>query len=498
MNSSHGAAVPVRHPERFFIGGSWVPPSGDAAFDVIDPTTEDVFYRAAAAGPGDVDGAVAAAREAFDTGPWPRLTHAERAEYLRAMAAAVRRRAADLATIWSGETGAVHSEALGALATPPEVYEFYADLAESFPFVERYPDAVDGTGRLVRMLVREPVGVVGAIIPWNGPAPMIAFKAAPALLAGCTVVIKSSPEAPGAGHVMAEIAEEVGLPPGVWNAVTADREVSELLVRDPRVDKITFTGSTAAGRRIASICGDRVARCTLELGGKSAAVILDDYDLGAAASALESTWHWAGQVCAALTRAIVPRGRQGDLVDALTETFTGVAIGDPFDEATQLGPLAMGRQRDRVERYIGAGVAEGATLVTGGRRPGHLERGYFIEPTIFANVDNGSTIAREEIFGPVLSVIPADSEEHAIALANDTAYGLNASVFTNDAGRALSVARQLRSGTVGHNGFRGDWRIAFGGFKESGVGRECGREGVYPFVEPKTVILSAGHDAVGA
>jgi aldehyde dehydrogenase (NAD+) len=491
MNPRHGAAVPVCHPDRFFIGGSWVQPSTDTTFGVIDPTTEDVFYRAAAAGHDDVDRAVAAAREAFDMGPWPGLTHAERAEYLLAMAAAVRRRAADLATIWSGETGAVHSQALDALLTPPEIYEFYAGLAESFPFVERYPDANDDTGRLIRMLVREPVGVVGAIIPWNGPSPMIAFKTAPALLSGCTVVIKSSPEAPGAGHVMAEIAEEVGLPPGVWNTITADREHSELLVRDPRVDKITFTGSTAAGRRIASICGERVARCTLELGGKSAAVILDDYDLDAAASALESTWHWAGQVCAALTRAIVPRDRQDDLVDALRASFTGVAIGDPYNEETQMGPLAMGRQRDRVEHYIRVGVAEGATLVTGGRRPQYLERGYFIEPTIFANVDNGSTIAREEIFGPVLSVIPADSEEHAIALANDTSYGLNASVFTNDTRRALSVARRLRSGTVGHNGFRSDWRIAFGGFKESGIGRECGREGVYPFVESKTVILAA-------
>jgi aldehyde dehydrogenase (NAD+) len=491
MNPRHAVAVPIRHPDRFFIGGSWVQPSEDTSFNVIDPTTEDVFYRAAAAGPDDVDRAVAAARAAFDTGPWPTLTYTERAEYLRAIAAAVRRRRADLAMLWSGETGAVHSQALDALLTPPEIYEFYADLAESFPFVERYPDAPDGTGRLIRMLVREPVGVVGAIIPWNGPSPMIAFKAAPALLSGCTVVIKSSPEAPGAGHVMAEIAEEVGLPPGVWNAVTADRENSELLVRDPRVDKITFTGSTTAGRRIASICGDRVARCTLELGGKSAAVILDDYDLAAVASALGTTWHWAGQVCAALTRAIVTRDRQDDLIAALKDTFTGVKIGDPYDESTQLGPLAIRRQRDRVERFLLAGQEEGATLVTGGRRPERLERGFFIEPTVFANVDNRSTLAREEIFGPVLSVIPADSEEHAIALANDTSYGLNASVFTNDTDRALSVARRLRSGTVGHNGFRSDWKIAFGGFKQSGTGRECGREGVYPFTESKTVILAA-------
>jgi acyl-CoA reductase-like NAD-dependent aldehyde dehydrogenase len=312
---------------------------------------------------------------------------------------------------------------------------------------------------------------------------MIAMKAAPALLAGCTVVVKCSPEAPGAGQIMAEIAEEVGLPPGVWNMITADREESELLVRDSRVDKITFTGSTAAGRRIGSICGERIARCTLELGGKSAAVVLDDYDAAAVARVLANTWHWAGQVCAALTRVVVTRSRHDEIVDALHSEFTGVTIGDPFDGATQMGPLSIARQRDRVEGYIRTGIDEGATLVTGG------DRGYFVEPTLFADVDNASTIAQQEIFGPVLAVIPADSEEHAVALANQSPYGLNASIFTNDGDRALEVARRLRSGSVGHNGFRTDWTIAFGGFKDSGIGRECGREGVYPFLESKTVVL---------
>jgi aldehyde dehydrogenase (NAD+) len=304
------------------------------------------------------------------------------------------------------------------------------------------------------------------------------------------VVLKSSPEAPGEGYLIAEAAEAVGLPPGVLNVLTADREVSELLVRDPRVDKITFTGSTAAGRRIASICGERIARCTLELGGKSAAVILDDMDIATAAQTLSrAECFLSGQVCSSLTRIVVTRQRHDELLEALASTFSQVRVGGPFDAQTQMGPLAASRQRDRVEGYIAKGVADGFTLATGGGRPKDLDRGWFVEPTVFGNVDNHSVIAQEEIFGPVLSVIPARDEQDAIAIANDTIYGLNASVFTNDVDRARQVAGQLRSGTVGHNAFRTDFSVAFGGFKQSGIGREGGREGLLPFLETKTVIL---------
>jgi aldehyde dehydrogenase (NAD+) len=308
--------------------------------------------------------------------------------------------------------------------------------------------------------------------------------------AGCTEVLKCSPEAPGIGYLVAEIAKEVGLPAGVLNVVTADREVSELLVRDPRVDKITFTGSTAAGRRIGSICGGRIARCTLELGGKSAAVILDDVDLQVVADTISTeTCFPAGQVCAALTRIVVPRHRHDELLDALSSTFSKVRLGDPFDPETQMGPLVSERQRDRVLTYIDKGVADGAVLATGGKRPADLERGWFVEPTVFGEVDNASAIGREEIFGPVLSVIPADDEADAVRVANDTIYGLNACVYTNDVERARAVAGELRSGTVGQNAFRVDFGIAFGGFKQSGIGREGGVEGLYPFLETKTVIL---------
>jgi acyl-CoA reductase-like NAD-dependent aldehyde dehydrogenase len=487
MTLANEISAPLRHADRFFIGGEWVKPSSDAMIDVIDSATEQLFFSVAEAQGPDMARAVTAARQAFDTGPWPRMRHEERAEYLRAIATELGKRAEDVGQIWPRESGVLHLIAKGSVAGAAKSFDYYAGLAGTFPFEE---EAQPSAGGKFGLIVREPVGVVGAIIPWNAPLGLITYKIAPALLAGCTIILKASPEAPGEAYVMAEIAEAVGLPPGVLNVVTADREVSELLVRDSRVDKITFTGSTAAGRRIASLCGERIARCTLELGGKSAAVILDDMDLAKAAATLaRAECFLSGQVCSSLTRIVVSQSRHDELVEALAGTFSQVQVGDPFDARTQMGPLVAERQRDRVEGYIAKGLAEGATLATGGGRPDHLERGWFIEPTVFGNVDNSSTIAQEEIFGPVLSVIPAKDEEQAIAIANDTIYGLNASVFTNDVDRARDVARQLRSGTVGHNAFRTDFGISFGGFKQSGLGREGGTEGLLPFLETKTVIL---------
>ena len=487
MAMTREVGVPIEHADRFFIDGEWVAPSSSSMFDVVDSGTEELFVRIAEAQRPDIDRAVGAARQAFDAGPWPRLSHAERAGYLRAIGEGLRARTGDLGQIWPRQSGVLHKVAqysgVGAGAT----FDMYAAFADTFAFEERATPTLGGEFGL---LVREPVGVVGAIIPWNAPVSLISHKIAPALLAGCTVVLKVSPEAPGEAYVVAEVAAAVGLPPGVLNVVTADREVSEALVRDPRVDKITFTGSTAAGRRIASLCGERIARCTLELGGKSAAVILDDIDLDTAASTLaRSECFLSGQVCSSLTRIIVSRSRQDALVDALASRFAKVAVGDPFDPATQMGPLVAERQRDRVLGYVAKGVEEGARLVTGGGRPAHLDRGWFVEPTVFADVDNSSTIAQEEIFGPVFTVIPVADEQDAVRLANDTIYGLNASVFTDDVERARDVAGQLRSGTVGHNAFRTDFGIAFGGFKQSGIGREGGTEGLLPFLETKTVIL---------
>jgi aldehyde dehydrogenase (NAD+) len=491
MSLTTDPRAPLRSPDRFFIGGEWVKPSSDSTIDVIDSDTEQLYFQVAEAQAADMDLAIGAARSAFDRGPWPRMTHAERAGYLRAMADKLAARGPDYSQMWPRESGVLHSIARASERGNPQTLRFYADLANDYPFEEPFTPSPSGLpGGEFGLMVREPVGVVGAIIPWNGPMPLILNKMSPALLAGCTVIIKLSPEAPGAGYLIAEIAEEVGLPAGVVNVMTADREVSELLVRDPRVDKIAFTGSTATGRKIGAICGGRVARCTLELGGKSAAVILDDADVGAAAATLaRAECTLSGQVCASLTRIVVPRSRHDDFADALAAAFSAMQVGDPFDPATQMGPLAMERQRDRVEHYIAKGIEEGATLVTGGGRPKHLKRGYYIEPTVFCGVDNKHVIAKEEIFGPVLSVIPADSEDHAVDIANDTIYGLNAAVFTPDISRAREVAGQLRSGTVGHNNMRVDFGVAFGGFKQSGIGREGGREGLLPYLETKTVLL---------
>ncbi|HWW52564.1 MAG TPA: aldehyde dehydrogenase [Acidimicrobiales bacterium] len=493
MSIARATTAPVRHADRFFVGGEWVHPSSDATIDVVDSGTEELYYTIAEAAPADISRAVAAARSAFDEGPWSRLTHAQRGEYLRALGAGLMERADVLGQLWPRESGALYKVAQFAGRIGSRALESYAGLADTFPFEEECPPTGGGEFGL---LVREPVGVVGAIIPWNAPMALICHKIGPALLAGCTVVLKSSPEAPGEGYVVAEIAEQIGLPPGVLNVLTADREVSELLVRDPGVDKITFTGSTAAGRRIASLCGERIARCTLELGGKSAAVILDDMDLATAATTIaRAECALSGQVCSSLTRVVVTQRRHDELVDALAGVFSQVRVGDPFDEGSQMGPLVAERQRDRVESYIAKGVDEGAKLVTGGRRPKDLDRGWYVEPTVFANVDNASTIAREEIFGPVLTVIPAADEQDAVRIANDTVYGLNASVFTHDVDRARAVAGELRSGTVGHNAFRTDFGMAFGGFKQSGIGREGGKEGLLPFLETKAVILEGRPDA---
>lgn len=476
----------VQNPGCFYIGGEWTAPSSNATIDVIDSASEEVFLTVAEAQADDVERAVAAARRAFDTGPWPRMSPQERAVYLNRIADALSTRGEALADSWTQESGVLRSMSAHAVTGLVANLRYYAGLADTFLWEEKRTSQFGQPA----LLVREPVGVVAAIVPWNAPGQLMVQKVAPALIAGCAIIIKASPEAPSSPYLFAEACEEAGLPAGVINVLTADREVSELIVRHPGVDKVSFTGSTAAGRRIGSICGERVARFTLELGGKSPAVILDDYDLAKAAETLaRSTPVMSGQVCASLTRVIVNDKRHDDFVDALSAAFQQIKVGDPFDPASQMGPLAIERQRDRVERLIQIGKSEGARLACGGGRPSHLNRGFYIEPTVFGDVDNNSTIAREEIFGPVVSVIRAADEEQAIAIANDSIYGLNASVFTNDVERAYAVGRRLRSGTVGHNAFKADFSIAFGGYKQSGIGREGGLEGLLPYLETKTMIF---------
>ncbi len=480
--------IHLDHPDRLYINGQWVKPSGMGQIDVLDCSTEQVAATLADADSADGARAVAAAREAFDKGPWPRMSPQQRAGYLEKLAARFEELNDEFAKIWSVESGIVFKVAkprIGLFLSG--AFRQYAAMASTFAFSE---DRKSVTGHRAYS-VQEPVGVVLAIVPWNGPAGLMAYKVAPALLAGCTIIIKSSPEAPCSAYLFAQMCHEIGLPPGVVNVITSDRQVSEELVHNPGVDKITFTGSTLAGRKIGAAAADRMARVTLELGGKSPAIVLEDFDVQLAAKTIGGSFfaYLSGQVCHSLTRILVPRARHDAMVDALCQVARSMVLGDAFADTTTTGPLANARQRETVENYVAKGLAEGATLAIGGSRPSHLHHGFFFEPTVFGNVDNRSTIAQEEIFGPVLCVIPYDTEADAIAMANDSIYGLNAAVFTNDAQRALDIARQLRSGSVGHNGSRTDFSIGFGGFKQSGIGREGGTEGLMAFMESKTIVM---------
>lgn len=474
---------------RFLIDGEWIEAGDRRRFDIVTPSDETVFASVPCATGDDIARAVAAAREAFDNGPWASTSPAERAAVLDRLADAIDAKSDLFATIWAHEVGGVVGHGGHMVVASTTMIRDYARLGREFPFIERHAPTAGGN---VGMIVHEPVGVVGAIIPWNAPILMLASKLAPALLAGCTVIAKTSPEAPLEGVLLGEIIEEIGLPAGVVNILMADREESELLVHNPDVDKISFTGSSAVGQHVASICGGRMARATLELGGKSAAVVLDDSPLDLVIGAIApQVGMLAMQFCSALSRVIIPRHRHDELLDGLAATMRQVKVGDPFDAATQMGPMAMKRQLDRAQSFIESGKADGFTLATGGQRPADFNRGYYLEPTLFGNVRNDAKIAQQEIFGPVICVIPARDEEEAIRFANQSDFGLNSSVFTQDTERAMAVARRLRAGTVGHNAFRSDFGIAFGGFKKSGIGREGGRPGLMPYLEMKTVIMDA-------
>jgi betaine-aldehyde dehydrogenase len=370
------------------------------------------------------------------------------------------------------------------------VLNYYTTLAREYPFEEVR------TGMLGPVLVRrEPVGVAAAIVPWNVPLFVIMLKLGPAFAAGATVVLKPAPETPLDSMMLAEAIEEAELPKGVFNVVPAGREVGEYLVTHAGIDKVGFTGSTAAGRRIAALCGERLRRVTLELGGKSAAILLDDVDLGNVVPQLiPCAMMNNGQACAAQTRILASRKRYGEVVDALSDHVRTLKVGDPMDPATFCGPLVAKRQRERVEGYIKAGRDEGAKVVVGGGRPAGLDKGWYVEPTVFANVDNSMRIAREEIFGPVVAVIPYDDPADAVRIANDSDYGLSGTVWTSDVDRGLDIARQVRTGTYTVNGFMMDFGSPFGGFKSSGVGRELGPEGLAAYLEPKSICLPMGYE----
>lgn len=477
----------LAHADALFIGGRWVAPSQGGRITVVSPHDGAVVMEVAEATEPDIDAAVAAARRAFDHGPWPRLTPSERADWLHKLSAALTPRLPALAKAWVEQVGALASVAPRVVEAGHFWFQYYADLAATYPFEARQ-QPFDGVGSA--WVVHEPAGVVAAIAPWNNPFGILAGKVAPALLAGCPVVMKPAPETPIEAYLIAEVAEQIGLPEGVLNLVTAHRNASDHLVCHAGIDKVSFTGSVQAGRRIASVCGERLARCTLELGGKSAAIVLEDADIAAAARTLAHTISLsAGQVCATLSRVIVVEGQHDALVDALHAEMSGVRVGSPYDERAQMGPLAMARQRDRVEDYLAIGRGEGARLISGGRRPPHLPIGCYLEPTLFSEVRTTMRIAQEEIFGPVMTVLRCRDEAEAVRLANDSPFGLYGAVFTADAERAWRVARGVRTGTFSQNLFRFDPSLPFGGFKQSGLGREGGRYGLSSFTELKSVLL---------
>ncbi|MFG1704698.1 aldehyde dehydrogenase [Nonomuraea sp. M3C6] len=473
----------MRQHDTLFIGGEWVAPAGTGTIDVVSPHTEELVGRVPDGTAADMERAVAAARQAFDQGPWPRMTFAERAEVIGRLAGIYNERQGEMAQLITEEMGSpITFSNLAQAPQPLGMLQYYAELGRSFVQEEERPGLFGPV--TVR---REPVGVVAAVVPWNVPQFVTMTKLAPALLAGCTIVLKPAPETPLDAYLLAEWAVEAGVPAGVLNIVPAGREVGEHLISHAGVDKVAFTGSTAAGRRIGAICGEQLKRVSLELGGKSAAIILDDADLAASMGFLSmAALMNNGQACVAQTRILASQNRYDEVVEAVAGMVGSQPVGDPADPATGIGPLVAKRQQDRVEGYIKIGMDEGAKVVVGGLdRP--YDRGWYVSPTVFAGVTNDMRIAREEIFGPVLSVIPYTDEADAVRIANDSDYGLAGTVWTADTERGMDVARQVRTGTYGVNCFMLETNAPFGGYKASGIGRELGPEGLAGYLEYKSI-----------
>ncbi len=473
--------------DKLFIDGQWSAPQAGSAIDVISPHSQKPIGSVAMAGPADVDRAVRAARTAFDDGPWPRMQPSARIEALSRLADLYKDNRNAMAELITAEIGAPISFAKRAqVRIPLMMFAAFGDLAAKYDWNEVRPGLY---GNDIRVNKR-PVGVVAAVVPWNMPQFLTVCKVVPALLAGCCVVLKPSPESVLDAQFLADLVEQAGLPPGVFNVVPGDREVGEALVKHPGVDKVSFTGSTAAGRQVAIACAEGLKQVSLELGGKSAAIVLDDADPALVAQAIQAaSLANSGQVCNALSRILVPANRQDEFVDALAAGMQGMSVGDPSDPEIQLGPLVAERQQTRVRGYIEEGEREGARLVVGGTEmPDGLDAGWYVSPTLFSNATNDMRIAREEIFGPVLTVIPYDTEDDAVRIANDSEYGLAGSVFTADIDRGFGTAARVRSGTFGVNqGYIMDPAAPFGGVKQSGYGRELGREGLESYLVSQSV-----------
>jgi acyl-CoA reductase-like NAD-dependent aldehyde dehydrogenase len=471
----------MREYDKIYIDGAWVPSAGSGTIEVINASTEQVMGSIPDGAPADVDAAVAAAKAAFET--WGFTPREERAKYHQRLAEELGARSQELAEVISGEVGMpIMWSNLVQAGLPTGNMAKYAELVGDFPFEERVGNS---------LIVREPIGVVGAITPWNYPLHQIVAKVAPALAAGCTVVLKPSEVAPLNAFILAEIVDSVGLPAGVFNLVSGTGPVvGEAIAAHPDIDMVSFTGSTRAGKRVSELASQTVKRVALELGGKSANIILDDADLAEVVpKGVFACYLNSGQTCSAHTRMLVPRAKHDEAVEIARRAAEEVTVG-PADGDARLGPLISAAQRDRVRSYIQKGIDEGATLVTGGvEAPDGLDTGYFVRPTVFADVTTDMTIAQEEIFGPVLSILPYDDEDEAVRIANDTVYGLAGGVWSADQERAERVARRMRTGQVDVNGGSYNIEAPFGGYKQSGNGRELGTYGLDEFLEVKSLQL---------
>ena len=474
---------------QLLVGGSWQAPATADTFQVHSPHDQSLVAVVPKAAPADADRALEQARAALD-GPWSTSTPKERAEVLRALSAGLQARSGDISSTVTAEMGSPAKFALfGQVFAATMVLDGYAEVVESFTFEDTRTGAIGPT-----LIQKVPVGVAVGIVPWNVPLVIAAFKLGAALAAGAPIVLKPSPEAPVSSFILADVLAGLDLPPGLVSILPGDADLGRHLVSHPLVDKVSFTGSTAAGRLVGATCGELLKRCTLELGGKSAGIVLDDADLATTVpQLLDAGLQNNGQVCAAQTRILVPQSRHAEIVDAFADHMSALSVGDPADPATDVGPVVAERQRTRVEDYIAAGLDGGARLVVGGGRPAGLDQGFYVEPTLFDDVDNHSRIAREEIFGPVLAVVPYTDDDHAVALANDSDFGLSGSVWTADRDRGVAVASRIRTGTCAVNsGIIVDPKSPFGGFKASGIGREMGPEGLSAFLETRTVVLPPG------
>jgi len=480
--------------DQLFIGGKWTAPATDQVIEVHNPATGEYVGKVPLATKADVDDAVAAARRAFDSGPWPSTPPAERAAVIATAVKLMEERKELFTGLLAAETGqppmgveTMHwMSSIGAL-------NFFAG-----PAVDEVSWEEVRTGGYGQTIVRrEPLGVVGAIVAWNVPLFLAVNKLGPALLAGCTVVLKPAAETPLSANALAEVFADAGLPEGVLSVVPGGVETGQALTSNPGVDIFSFTGSSAVGKEIGKRAADLLKPCTLELGGKSAAILLEDVDLASAIPMLVFSGIMnTGQACVAQTRILAPRSRYDEIVDAVGNFVTALPVGLPNDPGAQVGSLISEKQRERVEGYIAKGIAEGARLVCGGSRPAgreDLDNGFFVQPTVFADVDNSMTIAQEEIFGPVLSIIAYDTEDDAVAIANDSAYGLAGSVWTTDIPRGIEVSKKIRTGTYAINWYAFDPCCPFGGYKNSGIGRENGKEGVEHFTQQKSVLMPMGY-----